>query len=128
MTKLKIKVTKEILERSKRCGIKKYGVPKKEVGESCAIALAVRDIFPMAHVTRWNICSEGIDVLKSYIKLPTEATHFIDLFDTAGEEMRTSIPEFEFEISIPDEVIEEINIDEIKPLLVNHPTLELIEK
>lgn len=44
MTQLKITVTKEILEKSKNCG-DAYGA-----GKNCAIALAVRDVFPMAWV------------------------------------------------------------------------------
>ena len=123
MTKLKIKVTKEILERSKMCGEKDYGI---SYSRGCAIALAVSDIFP-----RCSVGSERISVFSSLeitcIDLPKEAALFICMFDGTSRDKRPLMDEFEFEISIPDTIIEKINIEEIKPLLQNHPTLQLIE-
>ena len=117
MTKLKIKVTKDILERSKMC--------LTNVGYNCAVALAVRDIFPRAWVE--DDCIMPVSVEQTKIPLPESATDFISKFDRYDAEERVNMPELEFEISIPDEVIEKINIEELKPLLQNHPTLQLIE-
>lgn len=120
---LKIKVTKEILEASKMCGIGLKGDDWAEATNSnCAVALAVRDIFPQA-----TIFQTLMVVLGKSIRFPFYVTQYIKAFDNcAVPEERLKLPEFEFEVSIPDEVIDQINIDEIRPLLVNHPTLELI--
>jgi len=52
------------------------------------------------------------------IALPKLAQNFIKVFDALSEipYQRLRIPEFEFEISLPDEIITEINIDEVKTL------------
>lgn len=125
-TTLKIKVTKDILNETKNCAAD-IG---SGLGDRCAIAVAVRDIFPFAYVCIDEIKPMGIGFngVISNIPLPPCAQHFISEFDTNSPTERALMPELEFEISIPDKVIEKINIDEIRPLLENHPTLELIEK
>ena len=123
MTKLKIKVTKEILERSKMCGWQHGGY--KDVPANCAIAVAIKDVFPHARVGSWMISYLDGDDYNSY--LPQEAISFISAFDFFNPDERVLMPEIEFELTIPDEVIEKINIEELKPLLENHPTLSLIE-
>jgi len=121
MTNLKIRVTKQILEESKYCKPEQYLF-------NCAIALAVRDIFPRATVGADFIRLFNDDIIEvKQIELPIIAKNFIRVFDTCEYKKRTLLDPIEFEISIPDEVIEEINIEELKPLLQNHPTLELIE-
>lgn len=128
MVKLKIKVTKEILEKSAFCG---YEGPIDEdtMGTNCAIALAVRDIFPQAWVAPHIICPFGIKGLthRDDIILPQEAQNFIDVFDGYTPELRIQMSELEFEVEIPDTVIEQINISEVTSLLQNHPTLKLQE-
>lgn len=125
---LKIKVTKEIIEKSMWCG---FG-SSNDIQENCAIALAVRDIFPDAQVEKYGIFlkredwqTKGTD---SDIQLPPEAIEFIGEFDLYSDtpEHRLLMPELEFEVEIPDKVLEEINIEELRPLLQNHPTLELV--
>ena len=118
MTKLKIKVTKDILERSKNCGDDGHTV------KSCAVAVAVRDIFPCSSVTYRYIRPFSSDLV---IDLPKEVGGYIYKFDSTSTDERPSLPEFEFEVEISDEIIEKINIEELKPLLQNHPTLQLIE-
>lgn len=114
--KLKIKVTKEILERSKMCEMDKL------IYENCAIACAIKDIFPLSKV--WKTYIElPFDIR---IHLPQEAIIFISAFDMFAPCMRLTMQPIEFEIEIPDTVIEKINIEELRPLLENHPTLELI--
>lgn len=123
--KLKIKVTKEILERSKNC---KYNgkSDKTGTGANCAVALAVIDVFPDAWVNADSICPFFFNSFSKLIPLPYNARYFIYEFDKATAEERAKMREEEFELGVPDWVIERINIDEIKPLLENHPTLELI--
>ena len=130
MYTLKIKVTKEILRKSMYCGTELS--TKDTVGANCAFALALRDIFPYAHVTATGIdffyhSSTDKDLLPvDQVKLPLEAGNFIFQFDNVPPPVRLTLPEIEVEISIPDEVINQINIDELRPLLENHPTLSLI--
>lgn len=123
MIKLKITVDKDILERSKNCS--------DNAQNNCAIALAVRDIFPKACIGRdrmWFDTHPGSSTGKGvFVVLPREVEYFIDLFDSRLPIERTDLPELTFEIEIPDEVVGNINIDEIRPSLGNHPTLELIE-
>jgi hypothetical protein len=114
----KIKVTKEILELSKRCGEEEIEI----IGENCAIALAVKGIFPDVVVTGNYIHPFGIDDCDRWdelkIALPKIAQDFVRVFDSlsAIPNQRPGLPEFEFEISIPDEIISQINIDEVRTL------------
>jgi len=123
MTKLKIKVTKDILERSKWCTNK----GSNSAGYSCAISLAVRDIFPDAFVGGNRIYANGLEAEKlKTIELPQKAQIFITEFDTTMPVRRPLMPEIEFEVEVPDEVLEDIDIEEVKKVLENHPTLELV--
>ena len=90
--------------------------------QNCGVSEAVRDIFPDAITSSWDISPFNTSLR---INLPIEARMFIHAFDRAMPNERLMMPELEFEVSIPDSVIEKINIDEIKPLLVNHPSLKL---
>jgi hypothetical protein len=116
---LTITVTKEILEASKNCGEEKPA----SISESCAIAFAVRDIFPEATVTLKNIYPFLFS--SSEILLPPVACEFIKTFDMSTPEERPLLPELSFDIEIPEDVIEQIDISEISKLLEGHPTLKL---
>ncbi|MBA2562481.1 MAG: hypothetical protein H0V14_06130 [Chitinophagaceae bacterium] len=116
---LKISITKEIIEQCQNCGSKNE---KYEIGKNCAVAFALIDIFPDAYVTNYYIYPFGIEhkkqpVLK--IPLPIIAQQFINLFDAfpLTPNLRLLLPEFEFTIDVPDEVIEQINIDEVSELI-----------
>lgn len=120
--KLKINITKEVLKKSMWCGTEKMDISKSTfISQNCAIACAICDIFPNAsvapnHIT-FHICSD--------IELPEVAQEFIVSFDILSHapEERLNLPEFSFEIDVPESVIEQINIDDIK----NSKTLELCE-
>lgn len=115
MTKLKVKVTKEILFQSRNCGLS----GKEWIVETCAISVAIRDIFPKASVSANYIRAfQGTNTL---IDLPPIAHEFIEEFDSSSPEMRVKMEEIEFEVDIPDVIIEEI-----RPLLEHHPTLQLV--
>lgn len=133
MTKLKIKITKDIYEKAMYCG---RGAPGPTT-ENCAIALAVRDIFPHAAVGGSFILFDGrcrkgtiLEIVRQGKKLgamlPKIAMGMIVQFDTSSPERRLTLPEFEFEIDVPDEVVDSINIEDVKILLQNHPNLELV--
>jgi hypothetical protein len=123
---LKIKVTKEILEKAKYCGIE-----KGSVGTNCAIALAVREIFPDAFVAKWEILPFFNDELSPQemelyaIKLPQKATEFISKFDNGSYWSRVKMEPIEFTVTVPKIVIDKINTEELKPIIEQSKTLEL---
>jgi hypothetical protein len=120
--KLKIKVTKKILKNSMYCG--RDGHDVCFIGKSCAIALAIIEIFPNAWVSTSDIFNmANMDVIA---QLPIKARNFIYDFDRATVEERVKMPELEFEIELTDYALSLINIDEITEALKNSETLELV--
>ncbi len=121
----KMKITKEILELSKDCGADNN---IETTGKNCAIAICVKDIFPEVFVTGYSIYPFGTNENYRFndlkIELPKIAQDFIRVFDSlcAMPRLRLTLPEFEFEISISDEIISQINIDEIRDIK-HRPTL-----
>lgn len=117
-----IRITKDILERSKDCGTKN---DNREIGRNCAVAVALKDIFPDVYVTNYYIYPFGVEAEKGKdikIAMPLVAQQFIKLFDGfyLMPNLRVLLPEFEFAIDIPEEAIDEINIDELKELIDDH--------
>jgi hypothetical protein len=125
-TQLKVSVTKDIIARCKNCG----GENTEDIiGKNCAIAFALVDIFPNIYVSGYYILPFGIDSEKDIkISLPPIAQQFIKLFDgfSLTPKLRLMLPEFEFTIDIPDEVIDEINIDEVRVLAEDGKKTQLI--
>ena len=116
---LNIAITKEIIERCKNSGNENE---EREIGKNCALAFALMDIFPNVYVTNYYIFPFGIEHEKDQdlrIPLPIVAQQFIKLFDAfyLTPKLRLLLPEFEFTIDVPDEVIEQINIDEVRELI-----------
>ena len=114
-----IAITKEIIEHCKNCGA---GNEAHKIGKNCAIAFALVDIFPNVYVTGYYIFPLGIDAEKEKdikIPIPVIAQQFIILFDgfCLTPKLRLLLPEFEFTIDVPDEVVEQINIDEVRELI-----------
>ena len=115
----KIRITKEIIEHCKNCGTENN---RQDIGSNCAVAYALKDIFPDVYVTDCYIFPFGIESAKGKnikITLPVIAQQFIKLFDGfyLMPNLRTSLPEFEFTINITDEVLDLINIDEVRELI-----------
>jgi hypothetical protein len=113
---LKISITKKIIEQSKHCGNKN---DDHTIGKNCAIALALTDIFPNVCVGSYYISIFDYEKEQNLkIPLPIIAQQFIKLFDGfyLTPRLRLLLPEFDFTIDVPDEVIEQINIDEVRDL------------
>jgi len=115
----KINITKAILTHCKFCGC---DGEKEKIGNNCAIAIALIDIFPEVYVTDDSIFpfgKKGKEDMNLNLPLPAIARQFIKLFDgfRLTPQLRQLLTEFDFEIDIPDEVIEQINIDEIRRCL-----------
>ena len=111
----KIRITKEIIEHSRTCGTENN---KPETGSTCAVAFSLKDIFPDVYVSYNYIFPWGIDSEKGKnvkITMPVIAKQFIKLFDGfyLMPDLRLLLPEFEFTINIPDEIIDQININEV---------------
>lgn len=126
--KLKINVTKDILKKSAFCG--EADVLVHYVSTNCAIALAIRDLFPYAWIYNTNVQFLEADNLHSRIigkcELPKKAIKFILNFDVALPEERMKMRPISFEIEIPEEVIETINIEEALNIVSKGKTMELI--
>ena len=121
-----IKVTKDILEKSKNCS-------KLQATRSCAIAESIREIFPYASVETDTIYflfyKPGVDIIisiNSKIALPNEATQFIAAFDSKEPESRAKMQPISFEIDVPNELIAQIGIGEVYGILSTSRTLELV--
>ena len=116
---LKIAITKQILEQCKNCGNE---MEEHEIGNNCAVAFALMDIFPNVYVTNYFIFPFGMENERQKdlkIPLPVVAQQFIKLFDgfRLTPKLRLLLPEFEFNIDVHDEAIEQINIDEVRELI-----------
>jgi len=115
----KIAITKEIIAHCKNCGT---GNEVHRIENTCAIAFALADIFPKVHVSNVFIFPFGTNGNKENdikIPLPLIAQQFIKLFDgfRITPRLRLLLPEFDFTIDVPDEVIEQINIDDVRELI-----------
>jgi hypothetical protein len=123
-TTLKIKITKEVLEKSKMCGVGFAGGEYHHAAiSSCAISVACQEIFPNCIVLAHRIIDRDN---KWIIRLPDDAQFFVSKFDGATPMERVGMPEFEFEVELNEEVISEIKINELKELLKNSTTLEIL--
>jgi hypothetical protein len=113
-TPFTIRITKKIIDCAKFCGQREH----QNIGENCAIAVALKDLFPAAFVSGNYIYPFGIEQAGMTIELPRIALDFIKVFDSliAIPKVRLLLPEFDFVIGIPDNVLEQINIDEIKKM------------
>lgn len=114
-----IKVTKDILQMSKECDVRD---DVAAIGKNCAIALTLKDIFPDVFVSGDNIYPfgrEDKDPSRNItIPMPKIARDFVKVFDSlsAIHNLRSRLPEFEFLIDIPDDIISKIDIEEVTTL------------
>lgn len=120
--KIKINVTKDVLERSKMCGF----VPGL-ITENCMLAIALKDLFPysVVVVTTVNLLG-GFGADYDQIKLPKNAIKHREIFDCLQPNGRANMSPFSFEIEVPEYVIEKIGLSQIYKVLSESPTLELV--
>ena len=114
-----IRITKEIIKHCKSCGTENN---KQDIGSNCAVAFALKDIFPDVFVTDYYIFPFGMNTengKEMKIPMPVIAQQFIKLFDgfSLMPNLRPLLPEFEFTIDIPAQVIDQVNIDEVMELI-----------
>jgi len=132
--KITIKVTKEVLEKTKMCIS-----GDTSTATNCALSYATREIFPFAHVHKKQIVVANkihgnvyLSELRRFgypeIALPVEATNFIAEFDASTPEQRSQMQPFSFDVEIPSEVIDKIGIGQVYKILSESKTLELTMK
>lgn len=131
--KMTIHITKEILNKSANCDSLDMCV-----GSNCAFALAVKDLFPFAHVGGMAMHKEyaiypfyferraGIYKSLQVIRISQEMYKFIARFDAMRDYERKELPEQDFEIEIPDEVISYLDIQDVYKILEESKTLDII--
>jgi hypothetical protein len=129
--KLRIDITKDILEQSKHC-------ENFRRGQNCAIGRAIHNVFPFSVVGTDNIyfykshpyhgdnCTliDGKQITTS--ELPIIARQFISMFDRTNAEGRVAMPEISFEIDVPQEIIDTIDISEVERIISETPHLNLV--
>lgn len=122
--KIKIKVTKDILKRSMMCGTTPL---LGGIEDNCAVALAVRDIFPGASIGSYIIFPFSRTDPGYSIATPPEARAFIKSFDVLrnSPDKRLDLPELSFDIEVSDSIIKKIGIGEVYKVLSESRTLEL---
>lgn len=123
--KILIKVTKDILQRSMMCGVDSIA---KNCAINCAIAVAVREIFPQASVGLNTIAPISKEEGLERISLPITAVSFISTFDSLYHTpaKRLELPEFSFEIDVPYSILEKVGISEVYKILSESKTLECV--
>jgi len=122
--KIKINITRDVLEKTKDCGASIV------IGKNCAVSFAVRELIPLAFVA-----STFIHVFREanslQVALPPEAINFITLFDMCKPEQREILEPFSFYITLNQEhlqyLADNIGISEVYRVLSESNTLELIE-
>lgn len=117
--KILIKITKDVLRRSAMC--------RGNITENCAVALAVRDMFPESWMGRAYLCLSYGYTKYYYITVNNNVTQFIKSFDISTPAQRLLLPEFSFEIEVPQQLIDSIGIGEVYRILSESKTLELAQ-
>lgn len=117
--KIMIHVTKEIIAKSRFCEL--YDAPK-----NCAISFAVAELFPYAKTFSKRVCllcSGRRPTTDYFVGLPEIAQRFIVKFDTTSPPERLRMDPVQFEIHVPDFIIDEIGISQVYKILSESKTL-----
>lgn len=129
MIKLKVTVTKEILRKSMMCGV---GF-RDQVGSNCAVALAIKGIFPLAYVLDSDFfpfhSSKNVDI--KFICSSHNGYDFIKAFDRLDEapQERLNLPETIVTLDIKEEILDELinQFPDYKERVDKSEVLELVE-
>ena len=107
--KLKITITKEIIDKSLMCGVPGHCYNKGSHTSNCMVAEALKQFFPNISVAYSSFNPfTGVDHKALFIRLPEKATKMIIKFDNLRDtpEERKQFIGQSFEIDVPDEVID----------------------
>lgn len=128
--KLKIFITKNILEQSKNCN------SQNMIGQNCAIGLAIYALFGARSWVSLNsisIYDKSIYCKDDFIycfpvaniKLPGIASNFIENFDGKTPEQKVKMNPISFDIEIPEKVVDLLGLTYIHQVIELQPQLEL---
>ena len=100
------------------------------ITESCAIALAIKEIFPEGMATVGYIRPYFSAPDSACIFLPESANQFMRTFDKLWEtpEARLSLSELTFEVDVPQEIIDSIGLSQVRSILSSSATLKMVEE
>lgn len=129
--RIKINVTKEILEKSMYCPmIGNCTVEQHElIRTNCAFSVAWRELFPDAKV--WHSCTWLTPnyTVVNQVRHSDEVSLYIQKFDKClSFEERLTLPEASFEFDIPDSAIDSIGLQELETILSKSVNLELVDR
>lgn len=134
--KITVKVTKDVQRRAMYCD-RMSG----DIKSTCEVAIAIRELFPNAQVFAKALSFTGAGVNeydskmiwltteelpKGMVRVPKKVTTRINQFDENTPIQRLLMPEFSFEIDVPNEVIDQIGIGQCYKVLSESKTLELV--
>lgn len=130
--RIKIKVTKELLQKAVLCGTECDTHPRRREGKgvNCVVALAIQEILPNAYIGTYSVFSHSRcnddDIL---CNLPSCVTEFIIHFDSLSghPSLRLLMDEFDFEIDLPERAFDGVNLSEVYKILSESKILELAE-
>lgn len=109
---LKIKITRKVLIKSMFCR-------DVNLRHECAIAVAIKKIFPNSEVRE-----SWIRIGDYRMELPLKAKQFMSDFDWSFFVLRPFLSTLDFDVEIPQELIDEIGINEVNEILSKSSTLE----
>lgn len=93
---LRVYITKNVLNRSQHCG----SDGQKDKTQHCAIAVAIKTLWPKSFVGLHEICSHDSSFKR--IPLPENAKLFINEFDAATPDQRQAMQPFAFDIEVTE--------------------------
>lgn len=129
--KLEVKITKEIYEQSMMCGTSSKITKERPIAQNCAVALAVREIFPKAEVISYSYVPFG-SAIKNKQGMRITAKHdgmeLIRQFDSLASdpEKRLELPETIITLQITDEILEHMPL-EWENIVEKSELLELVQ-
>lgn len=108
--KIEIEVTQAHIEAGLPCA-----------ANHCAIALAMKEVFPYVMVTGRDIHLDTSQDSSLMVDVPLEVNRFITAFDSG-----LGVAPFKFKLEIPDEVIQVIRLPNLESLLNEAQHLHLV--
>ena len=125
---LKVKITKDILQRSMMCGN-----DVNPTVTNCAVVLAVREIFPNAIIDQSDYApfpTYGVAFYKKNKRFEHDGIDFIIEFDRLKKtpHKRLNLPETTVTLQLTDEIINAIEIDNWKEVIETSDVLDLVDE
>lgn len=120
---IRVRITKEILEETKDCSEK-----KGFISQTCAVAVAVKELFPNAQVngSQLDPWIGPPNREERLIELPSHVRKFIQQFDRSTSEERIRMEPISFDIQLTRMIIGAIGEEKVNHILLTSKTLERV--